>query len=72
MIMNIRFSNLFSVHPIVWFRSEGIGMIIVRSPSFVDEGLGDLEGLQAEWELKLLKEHTFNYSDIKELAVSYR
>ena len=54
-------------------RSDGIGWITVRSPSFVDEGLGDdTEGLQAAWEELTDSSDTIDFQTVKKLALKYR
>ncbi|XP_033630109.1 UPF0696 protein C11orf68 homolog [Asterias rubens] len=54
-------------------RSDGIGWITVRSPSFVDEGLGDdTEGLQAAWEELTNSSDTIDFQTVKKLALKYR
>jgi hypothetical protein len=53
-------------------RSDGIGWITVRSPSFVDEGLGDTEGLQDAWKELTDSSDTIDFQTVKKLALKYR
>ncbi|XP_071797199.1 UPF0696 protein C11orf68 homolog [Asterias amurensis] len=53
-------------------RSDGIGWITVRSPSFVDEGLGDTEGLQSAWKDLTDSSDTIDFQTVKKLALKYR
>ncbi|XP_022090933.1 UPF0696 protein C11orf68 homolog [Acanthaster planci] len=51
-------------------RSDGIGWIRVLSSSYEEEGLGNLEDLENDWEKLKASKKTINFDAIKEMAIS--